>query len=236
MKSVGLKLTVLLFLAGLAGVSASAQTVSGSAVKDVVAAYIKESLPHSIETAIDFEDLKNSYSVGYKNCELSVTSTNSVALKGLVTFLVKARATHSERGYTQIIPVTVKIRTFQRVLIASQTISPHSEIQQDETSAVRAETTDLQNPVSSIDQLNGKWSTRWIQSGKALTFDMFADEPIVKRGQEITIMFKTKNITVRDEGSALEDGRMNDIIKVTNEYRDNLRAKVVGRGEVVLVN
>ena len=236
MKSVGLGMTALLFLLAVAVSTSSAQTVSGNAVRDAVASYIRQSASRSMETSLEFEDLKKDYSVGYKKCELTVSSANSVTMKGLVTFLVKARPLRSEKGFTQIIPVTVKIRTFQNILVAAQTINPHSEIEQDEVSSVRTETTDLQNPVSNLSQLKGKWSTRWIQSGKPLTFDMFTDEPIVKRGQDITIIFRTKNVTVRDQGSALQDGRMDDIIRVANEYRDNLRAKVVGRGEVVLVN
>ncbi len=236
MKRVGLELGVLVFAFGLASAAASAQTVSAAAVRDVVASYIKASLPPSLETSINFEDLKKSYPVGYKQCDLVVASANSVTLKGLVTFLVKARPSGREEGYTQVIPVTVRIRTFQKVLVASQTISPHSEIERDDINTVRAETTDLQNPVSSLSELKGKWSTRWIQGGKVLTFDMFTDEPIVKRGQEITIIFRTKNITVRDQGSALQDGKLGDVIRVANEYRDNLRARIVGRGEVVLVN
>jgi flagella basal body P-ring formation protein FlgA len=234
MKSIGLGITALLFALGVS--ATSAQTVSGNAVRDAVASYIKQSASSSMETSLEFEDLRKDYQVGYKKCELVVSSTNSVAMKGLVTFLVKARPLRGEKGFTQIIPVTVRIRTFQNVLVAAQTINPHSEIEQDEISTVRTETTDLQNPVSNLSQLKGKWSTRWIQSGKALTFDMFADEPIVRRGQDITIIFRTKNVTVRDQGSALQDGRMDDIIRVANEYKDNLRAKIVGRGEVVLVN
>ncbi len=236
MKGVGLEgLLALLFSVVLAA-AASAQTVSGAAVRDAVGSYIKQSLSPSLETSIEFEDIRQSYPVGYEKCDLVVASANSATMKGLVTFLVKARPAGREKGFTQIIPVTVKIRTFQKVLVAAQTISPHGEIEQDEVSQVRTETTDLSNPVSSLAQLKGKWTTRWIQSGKVLTFDMFEDEPIVKRGQDITIVFRTKNITVRDQGSALQDGRLDDVIRVANEYRDNLRAKVIGKGEVVLVN
>ncbi len=96
--------------------------------------------------------------------------------------------------------------------------------------------TDLTDPVTDLSQLKNKWTSRWIQSGKALTFDMFEDEPIVKRGDNVTIIFKTKNVVVSEEGSALQDGKLNDIIGITNEYRDNLRGKVTGKGEVVLVN
>ncbi len=236
MKRVGILRLTLLFTLILAAVGAQAQTVSGSAVRDVVASYIKSTLPSSLETSLEFKDLRENYSVGYKKCRLVVSSTNSVALRGPVTFLVRARAVGREQGFTQVIPVTVDIRTFQTILVAAQTINPHSIIGQDEVTQVRTETTDIENPVTSLRQLAGKWTTRWIQNGKALTFNMFAEKPMITQGQDITIVYRTKNITVSDQGSALQDGRLGDIINVANEYRQSLRARVVGKNEVVLVN
>ena len=236
MKRVGLSGMTLFLSLTLAASGAFAQTVSGSAVRDVIASYIKNTLPPSLETSIEFEDLRPSYNVGYKKCRLVVSSVNSVTMKGLVTFLVRAHAVGLEKGFTQVIPVTVKIRTFQKVLVSTQTINPHSVISQDEVTAVRTETTDINNPVSSLSQLDGKWTTQWIQSGKPLTFGMFARKPLIKQGEAITIIFRTKNITVSDQGSALQDGRLGDVINVANEYRQSLRARVIGKGEVLLVN
>lgn len=236
MKRVGLEAAALFLSLVMIAAAASAQTVSGTAVRQVVASYIKQSLPSSLETSIEFEHLRSSYAVGYKKCRLVVASVNSVRMKGPVTFLVRARGLSGEKGFTQVIPVTVRIRTFQRVLVAAQTINLHSTIQSDEVTTVRTETTDIQNPVTNLSQLKGKWTTCWIQSGKPLTFGMFAEEPIIKQGQNITIIYRTKNITVSDQGSALQDGRMGQVINVANEYRQSLRARVVGRGEVVLVN
>ena len=59
---------------------------------------------------------------------------------------------------------------------------------------------------------------------------------VFRYGEAITIIFRTKNITVSDQGSALQDGRMGDVINVANEYRQSLRARVIGKGEVLLVN
>lgn len=236
MKDVGLKGAALIMTLVVVTAAASAQTVSGAAVRRAVASYIRESLPSTLETSVEFEHLRKSYPVGYKKCRLVVASTNSVTMKGPVTFLVRARGLAGEKGFTQVIPVTVRIRTFQKVLVSAQTINPHSTVSSDEVTTVRTETTNIQNPVTSLSQLKGKWTTCWIQSGKPLTFNMFAVQPVIKQGQEITIVYRTKNITVSDQGSALQDGRMGQIIRVANEYRKSLLAKVVGSDKVVLVN
>jgi len=156
-------------------------------------------------------------------------------MKGLVTFLVKVHYSRSASG-TETIPVTAKIRTFQNVLVAAQTIQPHCRIESEQVSLVKTESTDLSNPVIDLSQLKDKWTSRWIQSGKALTFDMFDDEPVVKRGDEVIIVVRAKNVVVREQGNALQDGKLNEVINVVNEYRDNLHARVTGKGEVVLVN
>ncbi len=227
---------VALSLMALTTAICSAQTVSGSAVKDAIADYINKSIPASVETVVDFQNMQPGYTVGYKKYRLTVTSVNSVVLKGLVTFLVKASEVGREQGYEQAIPVTVRIRTFQNVLVSSQTIQPHALITPDEVTSVKTETTDILNPVTSLSQLEGKWTSRWIQSGKPLTFNMFHDVPVVKRGDNVTIIYRANNIVVQEQGSAVQDGRMNQIINVTNGYRDYLRGKVIGKGEVLLVN
>jgi len=211
-----------------------AQAITGESVKSVVENYIKKSVPESVDVMIEFKDLKQTYSVNQIGHHLEVSSANSVVMKGLVTFLVEVRHENNFNGQT--IPITARIRTFQNVLVTAQTIQPHCKIEADQVNIVKTESTDLQNPVTDLSQLKNKWTSRWIQTGKALTFDMFVDEPVVKRGEDVVIVIRTKNVVVREQGNALQDGKLNDIINVENEYRDNLRVKVTGKGEVVLVN
>ncbi len=215
--------------------SSSAQTITGESVKSAVENYIKRSVPRSIEAIIEFKDLRQSYSISAKDDSVSVSSANSVSMRGLVTFLVKIHHARNANG-SETIPVTAKIRTFQNVLVAVQTIQPHCRIGSDQVSMVKTESTDLPNPITDLGQLKGKWTSRWIQSGKALTFDMFDDEAIVKRGDDVMIVVRTKNVVVREQGSAMQDGKLNEVINVVNEYRDNLRARVTGKGEVILEN
>lgn len=212
----------------------SAQSISGESVRRVVDNYVRGSVPSIVDAIIEFKDLKQNYAASSKEYSLTVSSANSVTMKGLVTFLVKVH--YSRDVNDETIPVSVKIRTFQNVLVTTETLKPNSEVEMDEVSVVKTESTDLPDPVTDLSQLKNKWTSRWIQSGKALTFDMFDDEPIIKRGDNVTIIFKTKNVMVREQGSALQDGKIDEIIGITNEYRDNLRGKVTGKGEVVLVN
>jgi len=210
-----------------------AQSITGESVKSAVENYVRKSVPPSVDAVIEFKDLKQSYSSPQVNCSLVVSSANSVNMKGLVTFLIKAV---SPQDNVVTIPVTVKIRTFQNVVVAAQTIQPHCVIEAEQVTVVKTESTEMSNPVTNLNQLKSKWTSRWIQSGKALTLDMFDDEPMVKRGDDVVIIVKTKNVVVREQGSAMQDGKLNDVISVINEYRDNLHAKVTGKGEVALVN
>ena len=212
-----------------------AQTISGELVRTAVENYIKKSVPADVDATIELRDLRQYYAVSEKQWTLAVSSANSVNMKGLVTFLVKI--SYSHKGiYDQTFPVTAKIRTFENVLVAIRTIQPHCKIDPDQVNLVKTESTDLQNPVTDLNQLSNKWTSRWIQNGKVLTFDMFDNEPVVKRGDDVLIMVKTKNVVVREKGSALQDGKIDEIIGITNEYRETLRGRITGKDEVVLVN
>jgi len=225
---------IIIVLVSAIPIESAAQAINGESVKSAVENYINKCVPRSVDVITEFKDLKKSYAASAKDYSLVVSSANSVNMKGLVTFLVRVRYQHNNDGET--IPVTAKIRTFQNVLVTTQTIQPHLEIGPDQVSIVKTETTDLLNPVSDLNQLKRKWTSRWIQSGRALTFDMFDDEPIVKRGDDVMILVRTKNVIVREQGNALQDGKLNEVISVVNEYRDNLRVRVTGKGEVVLAN
>jgi len=234
MKQSGKIILAIILMAGLYVPVALSQAIPGDQVRKSVEDYIGQLSVPSTEFTTEFTDLKASYHSYSKSYSLEVASANSSVMKGLVTFLVKVKSRAVPRS-DQTIPVTVRIRTFERVLVAARTIQPHVEIAPADVRTVRAETTDLPSPVSDVPQLKAKWTSRWIQEGKPLTFDMFEDEPVIKRGDEVSIVVRTRNVVVREQGNALQDGKMNDIISVTNESRDNLRGRVIGKGEVVLV-
>lgn len=212
------------------------QSVFAADIESTVRNYVRMVTSPSTEYIIEFKDLRSKYDIGFSNPSLSVSVANSLIMKGLVTFMVKVKPRSGASINYLVIPVTAKIRTFEKVLVATQMIQPHTIIDSGLVSIIRSETTEIPNPVTSIDQLIGKWTNRWIQTGRILTSDMFDVVPLVKRGDDVTVIFRTKNVIVKDRGTALQDGKLNEIIKVTNEYKETLMGKVIGKGEVLLLN
>ncbi|MGC8594336.1 MAG: flagellar basal body P-ring formation chaperone FlgA [Candidatus Kryptoniota bacterium] len=232
--SLALALTVLMMISTSGEIYA--QSVSGTEIQSAINSYVRRAISPSTEYFIEFKDLRSKYDVGFSNPFLSVSVANSLFLKGLVTFMVKAESRVNASTHFSMIPVTARVRTFEKVLIATRMIHPHEVIDSSSVSLMRSETTEIVNPVASIGQLDGKWTNRWIQAGKILTSDMFDLIPLIKRGDDVAIIFRTKNVTVKDRGTALQDGKLNEVIKVANEYNEPLLGKVIAKGEVLLVN
>jgi flagella basal body P-ring formation protein FlgA len=235
-----IKLSLPALFAALAIISLScesyAQLVSGTEIESAIKRYVRTVISPSTEYLIEFKDVRSKYDVGFSNPSLSVSVANSFLLKGLVTFMVKAESRGDVSTHSSVIPVTANVRTFEKVLVSTKMIQPHAVIDSSLVSAIRSETTEIANPVTNIGQLDGKWTNRWIQAGKVLTSEMFDLIPLVKRGDDVTVIFRTKNVIVKDRGTALQDGRLNEVIKVMNEYKEPLIGKVIAKGEVLLVN
>ncbi|SDN38481.1 flagellar basal body P-ring formation chaperone FlgA [Vreelandella arcis] len=88
--------------------------------------------------------------------------------------------------------------------------------------------------VTQPDDIIGKIARRPIASGTAIQTHFIQAPHLVERGQRVTVIAQGTSFRVSREGEALEDGAMDEKIRVRFDSREVLTARVVKRGTLMV--
>jgi flagella basal body P-ring formation protein FlgA len=84
-------------------------------------------------------------------------------------------------------------------------------------------------------ELRGRSVERTLAAGTSLTMDMFTQDPVVRRGQEVTLVAKGEGIEVRAAGRALQDAPAGGRLQVENLSSQKIVEGVVESSDTVQV-
>lgn len=84
----------------------------------------------------------------------------------------------------------------------------------------------------SIDEAVGLLASRPLSAGATLQHHHLRQEPLVERGQRVTVIAQGSGFKVSREATALDSGGLGDVIRLRTEGRQRLEAQVVGRGKL----
>jgi len=90
--------------------------------------------------------------------------------------------------------------------------------------------------ISSTDDLVGKFAKKRLMPGKILHVTDVKAKPIVLKGTEVRIVFRKKNLSIESSGVAMEDGAMNDMIRIKNSESGKIVKATVIEANMVMVN
>jgi len=141
-----------------------------------------------------------------------------------------------ESGRERLLPVTLNVKTVERVPVAALPIEPRTALGSGHVRWEERATTSLgAAQIPSADDLSIGWSKVRIAAGSLLTSSKVAPRPAVMIGEEISLVLRSGAIELRTTGRALEDGRIGERVRVRNlESGVRLNARVTGPKEVEL--
>jgi flagella basal body P-ring formation protein FlgA len=84
------------------------------------------------------------------------------------------------------------------------------------------------NIVTNAHDLTGKSPKRVISQGRPIRADEIANPPVVNKGSQVTLYFKSRNLEIKTFGEALEPGAVGDVIRVRN-----ITSKTIVQGTVM---
>ncbi len=139
-------------------------------------------------------------------------------------------------GRQRTLPVTLKIRPVELVPVAACDI-PARTVINDTLVLWRALPTDRLGAAQlpTPDRLGGLWSKFHVPSGSILTMQRLTEVPAVKVGQRLEIVSRKGHVEVRTAGRAMEDGRINQKVRVLNIATGRHLKGRVEMGGVVVV-
>jgi flagella basal body P-ring formation protein FlgA len=212
-----------------------ALTIVGNDTRSVKESEIKEVVKNLV--ASRFEDSDTRYAIEFRNMPTKVlnvprSATLQVAggldaeMRGIVLVPIEVFA-NGRVEHTFL--VTIKVRTFEQVLMASDKIEKHEDAEDIAATEELIETTGLAaEPVKSYAALSGKRAKHIVMKGAVLTENMFERIPLVNQGSTVTLIMRSNNVVIKATGIAREDGSPGDVVLVQKEGSgDKLKARVV---------
>ena len=135
-------------------------------------------------------------------------------------------------------PVTVKIRCFEKVLVARGDIRRHEAFDATNTVPARMEVTLLTNrPARTLKDMDLRKAKRTIRAGRVICVEDGYSPLMVERGRVVDVTVIKGNLSIATRGVAKRAGRLGDVVEMENPKSGKVyRAVIVGpdRAEVRL--
>ncbi len=209
--------------------------IRSDAIRDAVERYIQDRWAGTgSNVAVEFRSVPDSISVAGMPCTLRVDDGGAHQLRGKSTVMVEAISAGSvERR----IAVSVTVRTFGSVLVASRQLDRHQRLTPGDVRLETLETTTLSNDVlTSPDQMVNMRTKRIIAIGSVLTGSMTEQLPVVGQGEVVKLQVRSRSVLLSMQAVAKEDGRPGNVITVQKMgSHDRIKARVIGPGAVEIV-
>lgn len=209
---------------------AAADDGLNKAIKEKIAA-----LYQLDRAATEIEIRKNNIRISESEYDsLEITPMTSSAPRGLIPFQVKL---YSRNELVKKKQIRAKIAWFDYVLVTADRIRRQEIITSDKYRVEKRETTYLtEKPVTSADELKGRWAKRNIGKRQILTTGMVELIPTITSGREVSILYKTDVLEISARGIALETGYSGDIIRVKNSQSRKVIACTIVDEDTVQVS
>ena len=200
-------------------------------IEKVARAYLKAQL-HEVEgkKEVDIAPMDKRLRLAYCNQPLEVFTPSGSRLIGNTT--VGVQCTTTSQSWTIYLPAT--IRLFQTIAVATHPLERGTIIKSENIAFKSIETTGLRDTYFlKADYLVGKQLIRRLAAHDPFGSNAIKALPLIKRGEQISILATQATLQIRMTGEALSDGVEGDLIRVKNHNSNRIiEGRVTTAGEV----
>jgi flagellar basal body P-ring formation protein FlgA len=202
-----------------------------AAIRAAAVAYVRSELPASEVTDATAGGLDDRLRLPRCATALKVEPTAGTSTMARATVGVScAEPVH----WMIYVPVTVVRRV--SVLVLRHAVARGAHVAAADVTVENREVTGVSQAfLGSPAELSGRSVERILAAGTPLTVDMFTADPVVHRGQEVTLVAQADGIEVRAAGRALEDARPGARLKVENMTSEKVVEGVAESSGIVAV-
>ncbi|MCR4438130.1 MAG: flagellar basal body P-ring formation chaperone FlgA [bacterium] len=153
-------------------------------------------------------------------------------LCGKVIFSIAAQRNGEVIGQGHVLAT---VQVFTEVAVTRRRLDRNEMLSVAEVGLERRELTQIRGtPVCSLAEVLGKRTRRIVSAGQVLRREDIELPPVVRRGEVVTLLMTTKNLSVSLKVTALQDGAMGERIAVRSEDGKRYAAEVKEPGLVLL--
>ncbi len=135
---------------------------------------------------------------------------------------IKYTVRYQGKDFEKTDSVSVKIRLFQTIPVVKDNAFQGHRLGAENLHLQRIEVIRGQLYVSNMLDVVGKKLKRNLRQGDAIRSTDLEKEYSIRAGESITILVKEKDINVRLEGTAKQNGSIGDVIRVNNPMNNRL--------------
>ena len=142
--------------------------------------------------------------------------------------------------------VVFKVKTFSETFVTTKTLRNGETISRDAIRIAKIETTDLEdkdlfiinngiNEDLDISSIIDKKINCNLTKGNALLKSMIDSESTIKRGEKVTVLAKNGIVTIRAKGTALNDAKIGENIKVQRDGAAVVMNGIVTDNKMIII-
>ena len=152
--------------------------------------------------------------------------------KGNITVGIRCSEPKSWKLY-----ISARVTTYDNVVVLTRSLPRHSMITSEDVRLVEYDVTDVTSPLlTRVEEAIGKELSRSLPGDRPLTYNVLSNPVVIRRGQRVSLLYKSPGIEVRGSGLALGDGTKGQRIAVRPHGVSRTVTGVVLRPGVILVN
>lgn len=224
-------------LTALLSLTLSASALGDQAASNAISTEVKRYLEDFHEGRLQ-ADQRIEVSVGYidprlnlPNCGSGLSTSLNGNQQGFGKLQVKVSCS-GEQPWTKYVAAEVSL--FAEVLVATENIRRGTMI---ESRHLRLMETNLamlrRTPVADRNLVIGMELKYPLTSGSAFSLEGLSSPMLVERGDLVQLLAESKNLKIRQQGEALQDGALGKVINVRNSSSELvIQAEVIGTGRV----
>jgi len=199
-------------VAEIAGVAGQAGVEPVEAIRDAAAAYVRSQLPATEVATINAGALDDRLRL--PRCAIALDVEPIAGTQSMANSTVSVGCDYPAH-WKVFVPVTVVRRI--PVLILRHAVARGAHLTASDVLVQTREVRGFAAPfLGAPAQLGGESTDRTLAAGTALTADMFTLDPIISRGQDVTLVVQADGLMVRAAGLALDDARLGERLRVEN--------------------
>lgn len=225
-----------LLIGGVLAGGGETRSIEQEEIRRVVEQYVHQCLaPMQQEVRIEFRSMPTRVANIARDARLQVGEVAASRLRGNVLVPVEV---FRENRVEHTFLVSLRVRTFGRVLVAAQRIEKQARAESIPLVVEERETTLLPPDVLTTRELLAGMQTRQIiQRGAVLRAGMFEPIPTVRQGSIVTLLTRAGSVTVRTQAIVRDDARSGERVRVQKAgSHEILTARVIDEQTVELIH
>ncbi|MGF1614568.1 MAG: flagellar basal body P-ring formation chaperone FlgA, partial [Gammaproteobacteria bacterium] len=202
-------------------------------IRDIAAAFLNRMMQHN-------EDL-NRIKIGSIDSRLRLSQCASppvaflppgASMRGNVTVGVRCSDPKPWKLY-----LSATVRIYRDVVVLRRALPRDARVGVEDVQLTEHDITDLHSPIlTDIEEAVGKYLTRSFPADQPLTHSVLKNPLLIRKGQRVTLFYRSQGLEVRGIGTALKDGSRGERISVKPHGTARVVEGIASQPGVILVN